>query len=73
MLTKVVFFPVKVLHHKKNNNEKVNMFVLMNGCVANCLLDTGVKKNHIISDFCKWAKIAIINKQENLHKKKRKP
>ena len=42
------------------DEEKVNMYVLVNGTLANCLLDTGAKHNHIDNKFRQRAKIDVI-------------
>ena len=44
---------------KHSNDENVNIFVLVNGMLANCLLDTGAKQNHISTDFLRRAKIKV--------------
>ena len=46
---------------KHSNDENVNIFVLVNGMLANCLLDTGAKQNHISTDFQRRAKIKVKN------------
>ena len=46
---------------KHSNDENVNIFVLVNGMLANCLLDTGAKQNHISTDFQRRAKIKVQN------------
>ena len=42
------------------DEEKVNMYVLVNGTLANCLLDTGAEHNHIDNKFRQRAKIDVI-------------
>ena len=42
------------------DEEKVNMYVLVNGTLANCPLDTGAKHNHIDNKFRPRAKIDVI-------------
>ena len=65
MSTKI--FPLRVKYSiKKNDNKRVDMFVLVNNLIQNCLLDTGAEKHHICPDFCKRAKITVINRKENL-------
>ena len=39
--------------------EKVNLYILVNGSLANCLLDNGAKYNHISKNFCQQANIAV--------------
>ena len=43
----------------KDENEKVDVYILINGNVANCLLDTGAKNNHINKNFCRRLKINV--------------
>jgi len=49
-----------------SKDEKVNLYVMVNGFVANCLLDTGAKYNHVDKNFCQRAKIDV---NDNNHMK----
>ena len=44
--------------------EKVNLFILVNGSLENCLLDTGAKYNHIIENFCQQANTVVSDKNK---------
>ena len=46
--------------------EKVNLYILVNGALANCLLDTGAKYNHISKNFCQQANIVVSDKNKFL-------
>ena len=46
-----------------DDEEKVNMYVLVNGTLANCLLDTGAKHNHIDNKFRQRTKIDVVGEQ----------
>ena len=47
-------------------NKKVNLYVLVNGTLANCRLDTGAKFNHINTDFCRQNKIKVNDKNNTM-------
>ena len=40
-------------------NEKVNLYVLVNSTLANCLFETSTKFNHINTDFCRQNKVKV--------------
>ena len=44
--------------------EKVNLYILVNRALANCLLDTGAKNNHISKNFCQQANIVVSDKNK---------
>ena len=44
--------------------EKVNLYILVNGALANCLLDSGAKYNHISKNLCKQANIVESDKNK---------
>ena len=44
-----------------SSDENVNIFVLVNGMLANCVLDTGAKQNHVSTNFQRRAKIKVKN------------
>ena len=47
-------------------NEKENLYVLVNGTLANCLFDTGAKFNHINTDFCRRNKMKVNDKNNTM-------
>ena len=50
---------------RDDDDAKVNMFVLVNGILANCLLDTGAKQNHLSADFQQRANIKVLKGLSN--------
>lgn len=49
-----------------NGTEKVNIFLLVNGVLANGLIDTGAKHNHINSEFCQRLRLPKANNDDNM-------
>ena len=43
----------------KLDQEKVNVLILINGCVAKGLIDTGAQNNHMNFDFCQSAGLPL--------------
>jgi len=42
-----------------SNDDKVNVFALVNGVLTNCLTDTGAKRSHIDEAFINWTKLSV--------------
>jgi len=44
-----------------SGDDKVNVFTLVNGVLANCLIDTGAKRNHIDKAFINRTNLSVNN------------
>ena len=44
-----------------SDDDKVNVFALVNGVLANCLIDTGAKRNHIDKAFINQTNLSVNN------------
>jgi len=44
-----------------SGDDKVNVFALVNGVLANCLIDTGAKWNHIDKAFINRTNLSVNN------------
>ena len=45
--------------HPSSDDDKVNVLISMKGVLARCLLDTGVKRNHVNLAFFRRAGLAV--------------
>ena len=52
--------------NSSDGSEKVNVFLMVNGVLANGLIDTGAKHNHINSEFCQRLGICSKNNDDNM-------